>query len=146
MPVPVWAFGEGKDAPPPKASRHCMFTAARRPRPSVIAFASIVHALSEPSTLTQVLEETGTNIGNTRAIIQFLRSLRLVRIHSWERREFVGGSPARRFVFAVDKADAPRPHRLPDIERWRRYYNRAKARKLAARLSFSANDSVMEAA
>jgi hypothetical protein len=152
VPTPVWALGEGDDAPAPKvketgkASRHCMFAADRRPKPNVIAFASIVHALSEPSTLAQVLEETGTNIGSTRVIIQVLRSLKLVRIHGWEPRKFIGGTPARRFVFAVDKNDAQRPKRLSECERSKRYYDRAQARKLAARLSFSANEPMREAA
>ena len=144
-PVPVWAIGDADNAPRPLTAKGVPSkrgTAKPAPRIEVIAFAKVIKALSlsEPMTQAQIADISGSSAGQIGRFVRFARSLGLIRIGEWDRRDF-GGSPAAMYEFAPDQPDVPRPKPMCRLAVVRKYgmAKRARARQLRTLHALAAN-------
>jgi hypothetical protein len=138
----VFSAGPGPDASPPlnrdgTPSRHRTHTVGMaRPAAELIAFASILRALDEPTSAQGVAEKAGTNPGSTRDLLNLMHDLRMVYVADWDRR-LHGGAPAALFMLGFDKPDAPRPKPVPVREIWKRYDQGRRAKARMNEISFA---------
>lgn len=141
-PVPVFAFGAGLDVPPPEMAlygRRSRYTARERTAPapvSLIVFASLVRALSEPRAVDELVEITGANICTIRRAVRVLHAERLIRIARYEAPGGrATGGLTRLWQWAPGQRDANRPRRKPKREINRRHRERmAEGNRSAALL------------
>lgn len=118
----VFGFGDEPDAPRPLTlggapSKHIGVTAGRpKPAPEVIAFASLMRALTEKRSLGELIEITGISTQSMARNIRHMRSIGLVYIAGWDRRERGGGAPVRLYRVGIGRNDATRPQPKPRSE------------------------------
>lgn len=135
--VPLYAAGEGVDAPAP-AHHRGRIQARHNARPEVAAFARIMVLLRAPITRSDIMEQTGCSATNLRALIEHCRSLGLVRVAAWDKTQ--PGKPAAMFCIGEGPdAERPRPRSRSDINRQHRLGLIAKANQLRLITAITAN-------
>lgn len=80
-----------------------------RPKPALIAFATLWHALADPSAINDLKEETGIDAQALHKAVRFMRQAGMVRIARWER----SGSIFVRLYQIGESRDCPRPKPMP---------------------------------
>lgn len=130
--LPIYSFSDGDDVPRPpcrttgKPSRSPSVLIERaKPSPELTAFAALIHALREPSTLNDLVETTGLHYNSLRRTVKHMRSIRLVYVAGWEK---TAGDRARMFRVGVNVRDKEKPRPEP-IEKTQRRYRHARAER-----------------
>lgn len=127
----LWAFGPGIDAPHPLVrpgrprNRHARYAM----RPSLVAFAHIVRTLADPISINDLADEVGSTSSNIARLMVHCRRIGLVRIADWRQRKEGMGRPAMLLQISDGEPNAPRPKRMSESERCRRYRQRTTGRQ-----------------
>ena len=139
--IRVFGFGDRPDATRPltvagRPSQHKGVTAGRpRPTPEVIAFASLMRALTEMRSLGELIEITGISTHSLAKDLAHMRSIGLIHIAGWERRQTGGGAPVRLYRVGIARKDAPRPQPQPRSEVNERHNAARRDRRLQFQLT-----------
>lgn len=127
-PLPIYAFGEGPDAPAPRLTTKGKPARFRQPAPkndpappNLLAFVNLLRALDEPRSAIELAELAGIDYVTARRAIKVLRSLGLVRIARYEAAVNGTGMQVRLYAFAIDARDANKPAPIGRKEVNRRY-------------------------
>lgn len=107
--IPVWGLGQW--------SREQLGTT---PRTNVIAFARLIDALHEPSSISELCEESGLYPSVVRRVVRSMRDLKLVRRAAYRRRH---GRPIELWALGSG-TDARRPQPMTRSEVNARYSRR----------------------
>lgn len=123
-PMALWSIGSGEDAPFPGEARpgrernpHARYAK----RSSLVAFAYIIRALAEPITIDDLAEQVGSTTCNIARLMLHCRRIGLVHIADWRSRPGGAGKPAMMLQLGDGEPNAPRPKRMSQAERNRRY-------------------------
>jgi hypothetical protein len=133
--VSMWTAGPGESV---KINRP---EPTDRPRSQAIAFAHVIRCLYEPSTVTEIHEETGIYPSVIRKIIKQMRQHKICRVREWERRH---GCPIARHQWGKGQ-DIPKPRPLTRQEINAKWNPRMHAKRVMRRI-ISATAGVMQQA
>lgn len=131
---PIFGCVTADDVPPP-AERPNGRPACAAPlrklvlSPEVVALASMLTALEDPLTKTEIMAATGLSYGGMQRALEALRRHGFVRIAGWERRDSAGGPPMPQFQRGSER-DAQRPQRASKKARNQRYNARRRERSI----------------
>lgn len=131
---PVFAVGSQPDAPAPdtrpngRPVKAVRIAKVKRHPVELLAFVSILRALSDEHSKTELMHASGLSWHGTTAALKALRSLRLVRVRSWAWRE-QGGPAIPSYEWAPDGRDADRPKPIGRVAVNRRYREARAARE-----------------
>lgn len=135
MPMPVWAFGKGADAPhPPCFDGSPRLLVAGLPtkrlpmRVSAYTFGLLLIALADGHTVKSLCELLGLHRDWLYQVAIEMRRLHLIHIGGWEQ-QGRGGGPDMPIYKLGDKRDRDRRRLLTDQERGRRYRQRRAERE-----------------
>lgn len=114
--LPLYAFGDGEDAPArPTADGRPMPHADFRPRIErrVLQFASVCHAMTdEPACMQKLEHESGVCMPRLSELLAHMTSpaVRIAHIGAWQARPGQpGGPPMKAYMMGFRKCDANRP-------------------------------------
>jgi len=132
---PVFAFGQGQDAPyPVPCNRIPGQPAGKWVRAELTHFATIVRELRDGATRTEICERCGTMHHNLAPLLREMRALSLARVCEWRLRESGAGKPAEVWKLGHGK-EAARPAPMSNEEIQLRYRTRRRARTLTLRVA-----------
>ena len=139
--IRVFGFGDKPDAARPLTlaglpSQHKGVTAGRpKPTSEVIAFASLMRALTEKRSLAELIEITGISNHSLSRNLAHMRSIGLIYIAGWERRQTGGGAPVRLYRVGINRNDAARPQPKARCEINARHNAARRSRRLQFELT-----------
>lgn len=130
----VWSAGDAEDVPYPAGELKKVPAKRNNVSSAMVAFASLIRELREPSTKAELALATGLSEETVRKFIDHARSIRLVRIGGWHRAGHDGRQAAMWVLGST--ADAPRPsvksRQQIDRDNNQRRRERANFRRLQA--------------
>ena len=113
--IRIFGFGGGADAPRPFTirglpSQHIGVTARPpAPRLELTSFAVLMRALAEKRGQRELIEITGIARSSLSPNLRYMRSIGLLFIAGWERRDYGGGAALPLYQLGIGRNDVSRP-------------------------------------
>ena len=121
--TPIYSFGPGEDAAPPKGRTNIAPLVRERVSPEVISFSLALAEMSEPANICEIRAETGIHRDTIRKMLDALREHNMARIVLWTPRACGGGQHVASYQLGAG-TDARYPsavkRRLASRTKWRR--------------------------
>lgn len=123
VPISVWARGPGVSVP-----LYSRRVSTRRPKASMIAWASIMSELEKGGTIMRIADATGVTDAAIRGVVKILRSYGKVYRMGWD---YTSSNTLAAEYMLGEGEDVRRPPRKSQKQSSREYYERQPSRRAA---------------